>query len=70
MMDLPIRLITPELHEQRGAEAFDQGLGQDDHAMNAGSPAIKHWQFGWHKQRIVRSRAQQAVQQLRKVSPP
>jgi hypothetical protein len=63
-------LTTPEAHEERGAEAFDLGLRQDDHGMNPGSAAIKHWQFGWHKQRIVRSRAQQAVQQLAKGCPP
>ena len=71
-MDLPITLITPDVHEARGAKAYDEGLGADDHGMNPGSPAIKDWQYGWHQRRIEHSsaRGNQAVQQLAEACPP
>jgi hypothetical protein len=31
----------------RGAAAFDKGLGIDDHDMNHGAAAIQWWQAGW-----------------------
>lgn len=71
-MDLSIRLITPELMQELGADAFDQGLGVNDHGMNPGSRAIRDWQAGWHRQRVKnsRKRGNQAAQQLAEVSPP
>jgi hypothetical protein len=69
-MDLSIRLITPEVMRERGAAAFDAGLGQDDHGMNESAPARKDWQYGWHARRIECARAQQAGQQLAEACPP
>lgn len=46
-MDQSITLITPAMHAARGAEAFDRGLGIDDHDMNPGAPAIVDWKRGW-----------------------
>jgi hypothetical protein len=56
LMDLSIKLITPELMEEFGAEAFDMGLGVNDHGMNPGSHAIRDWQAGWHRQRVKRQK--------------
>jgi hypothetical protein len=56
-MDRSITLITPELMQQLGADAFDRGLGADDHDMNHSAQARKDWQFGWHQRRIERSLA-------------
>jgi len=63
-MDDPI--ISRETIRRRGAAAFDQGLGQDDHNMNPGAAAIKDWQFGWHTRRIEKTQAERkpARQQL------
>lgn len=71
-MDRSISLVTPDMHRARGADAFDEGRSVDDHHMNAGSPAIKDWQYGWHQRRIERSRARgnQGVQQLAEACPP
>lgn len=57
MCDLSIRLITPDVHEDRGAKAYDDGLGVNDHGLPEDSRARKHWQCGWHRQRVVRSGA-------------
>jgi hypothetical protein len=64
-MDRSITLITPDLMRERGAEAFDRGLGVEDHEMNHDAAARKDWQFGWHARRIQRSRERgnQAAQQ-------
>ena len=50
-MDLSIRPVTPEIMRQRGADAFDQGRGIDDHHMNPGAPAIADWKQGWRDRR-------------------
>lgn len=47
MMDFSISLVTPEMNRQRGADAFDRGVGIDEHHMNPGSPAIADWKKGW-----------------------
>lgn len=52
-MDLSIALVTPEMQRQRGADAFDRGLGIDDHHMNEGSPAIEDWRKGWMERRAA-----------------
>ena len=52
-MDLSIRPVTPEIMRQRGADAFDEGRGIDDHHMNPGSPAIVDWQQGWRDRRAT-----------------
>jgi hypothetical protein len=46
-MDLSITAITPKMMRQRGADAFDRGLGIDDHGMNPWSPAVADWREGW-----------------------
>lgn len=46
-MDLSICIVTPAMHQARGEEAYDRGLGINDHDMNPGAPAIKDWQAGW-----------------------
>lgn len=48
-MDTSIRAVTPEIMRQRGADAFDRGLGIDDHHMNEGAPAIADWRKGWQQ---------------------
>lgn len=48
-MDTSITLVTPKIHQDRGADAFDRGLDIDDHDMNAGAPAILDWQLGWRR---------------------
>ncbi len=55
-MGRSITLVTPEIMQELGGDAFDRGLGVQDHDMNPGSPAIRDWQFGWHTRRIQRSR--------------
>lgn len=54
-MDTSITLITPEHHQARGAQAFDEGLGENDHDLPPDSPARKAWQYGWHCQRQLRT---------------
>ena len=46
-MDHSITIIPPAIHRQRGADAFDRGLGIDDHYMNPSSPAVADWRKGW-----------------------
>jgi hypothetical protein len=50
-MDHSIRPVTPEIMRQRGADAFDEGRGIDDHHMNPGAPAIADWRKGWLERR-------------------
>jgi hypothetical protein len=70
-MDLSITKLTPEHHQARGAQAFDEGLGEHDHELPVHSSARRHWQYGWHNQRIERSRSSgNQMQQLAEVSPP
>ena len=52
-MDHSITLVTPAMNRQRGADAFDQGRGIDDHHMNPGAPAIADWQQGWRDRRAA-----------------
>lgn len=52
-MDTSITLITPAMHRARGADAFDRGLGIDDHHMNEGAPAIADWRKGWLERRAA-----------------
>ena len=44
---------------QRGADAFDRGLGIDDHNMNPWSAAVADWRAGYIERRAER-RAQHA----------
>lgn len=64
-------IISRETIRARGAAAFDQGRGVDDHHMNPGAPAIKDWQFGWHTRRIqVATARKRQVQHQGAVCPP
>lgn len=46
-MDHSIRLVTPELMREIGAEDYDRGVPIDGHGMNPGAHAIVDWQRGW-----------------------
>jgi hypothetical protein len=48
-MDLSIRVVTPEIMRQFGADAFDRGLTIDDHNMNPWVPAVADWRKGWQE---------------------
>ena len=54
-MDLTIRPVTPEIMRQRGADAFDEHRGIDDHHMNphTSAMAIADWQQGWRDRRAT-----------------
>ena len=52
-MDPSITLVTPAMNRQRGADAFDRGVGIDDHHMNPGAPAIADWRKGWLERRAA-----------------
>ena len=41
------QIVTHAMMMDRGAVAFDKGLGIDDHDMNHGAAAIHWWQAGW-----------------------
>lgn len=51
-MDLSIKPITAEIMRERGAQAFDEGLRENDHGLPPNSDARKHWQYGWHMRRV------------------
>lgn len=66
-MDLSIRLITPEVMREFGADAYDRGVPIDGHGMNPGAHAIKDWQLGWMwREREVL--AEQQRQQVREAA--
>ena len=48
-MDHSITLVTPAMNRQRGADAFDRGVGIDDHGMNPWAPAVADWRKGWQE---------------------
>jgi hypothetical protein len=50
-MDFSISLITPTMHRQRGADAFDRGLSINDHNMNPWVDAVTDWRNGWMERR-------------------
>lgn len=52
-MDESIRAATPENFRARGAQAFDEGLGINDHNMNPWVPAVADWQKGWRDRRAT-----------------
>lgn len=61
-MDLSITPITPEDWQDRGAQAYLDGRGANDHGLPEHSAARKHWQYGWHQQRVVCERAGQQLE--------
>lgn len=71
-MDLNIRPVTPAIMRARGADAFERGLGIDDHDMNPWSSAVSDWQAGWRQRakEDQQDRAWAARQDLAEVSPP
>jgi hypothetical protein len=69
-MDISIRPVTPQIMQDRGADAFDRGLGIDDHDMNLGSLAIVDWQIGWrHRQRQEQEDRAWAARELMECPP-
>lgn len=48
-MDFSISLVTPAMHRARGAQAFDDGRGIDDHGMNPWSAAVADFRKGWQQ---------------------
>jgi hypothetical protein len=50
-MDHSIRPVTPQIMRERGAQAYDMGLGINDHHMNPSALAIADWQAGWMERR-------------------
>ncbi|WP_371763362.1 hypothetical protein [Massilia sp.] len=46
-------IVSRDTIRQRGADAFDQGRGINDHHMNPGAPAIDDWQQGWRDRRAT-----------------
>jgi hypothetical protein len=69
-VDLSIRPVTPEIMRERGAQAFDDGRGIDDHHMNPGAPAIEDWQKGWRDRRAAVHALLLVKHCLGEVSPP
>lgn len=53
MMDTSIRPVTPEFMRERGARAFDAGLGIEDHNMNPWVDAVADWRKGWMERRAA-----------------
>ncbi len=51
------QIISRATMRARGADAFDAGLGVNDHHMNPGSPAIEDWQIGWRKRQAEKLQA-------------
>lgn len=49
-------IISYDAMPDRGAQAFDSGIGVDDHGLEPGSRAAKLWEFGWHGRRVEYSR--------------
>jgi len=41
------QIVSREEMRTRGADAFDDGRGINDHNMNPGAAAIDDWQAGW-----------------------
>jgi hypothetical protein len=69
-MDHSITLVTPAMNRQRGADAFDEGRGIDDHHMNPGAPAIADWQKGWRERRASVHALELVKFCVGEVSPP
>jgi hypothetical protein len=63
-------IISRETMRKRGAKAFEQGLGINDHGMNPGSPAIEDWQAGWRDHRIMVCALHVVKSQLAEACPP
>lgn len=69
-MDLSIRPVTPEIMRERGAFAFDEGRGIDDHHMNPGAPAIADWRKGWLERRAEVHTVALVKHCMERISPP
>jgi hypothetical protein len=50
------QIVTREEMRLRGAEAFDEGRGINDHDMNPGAAAIEDWQAGWRARQVAADR--------------
>lgn len=58
------QIVSREEMQSRGAKAFDEGRGVDDHHMNWMSPAVADWQIGWRRRQAEYSRARGNQAQL------
>jgi hypothetical protein len=68
-MDLSIRVVTPEIMRQFGADAFDRGLTIDDHNMNPWVPAVADWRKGWLERKAT-AEARKLIKAASPGSPP
>jgi len=50
------QIVSREDMRSRGAEAFDEGRGINDHNMNPCAAAIDDWQAGWRARQIAANR--------------
>lgn len=72
-MDLSISLITTGHWFRKGAKAFEDGAGIDDHDLNHDASALRDWKAGYRAQKGHQMRAglvKVVPQQLAEVSPP
>ena len=69
-MDHSIYAVTPAMNRQRGAFAFDEGRGIDDHHMNPGAPAIADWRKGWIERRAAVYARDIVKHCMGEISPP
>jgi len=61
------QIVSREEMRARGAQAFYDGRGVDDHHMNWMSPAVADWQAGWRDRQWA---AEQLAQSLAGACPP
>lgn len=69
-MDESIRAADPAHFRARGAQAFDEGLGINDHDMNPWVPAVDDWQKGWRDRRAAVHARELVKFCVGEVSPP
>lgn len=46
-------IIPRDIIRQRGADAFDEGRGIDDHNMNPWAAAVADWQAGYRERQAA-----------------
>jgi len=69
------QIVSREEMRARGAQAFYDGRGVDDHHMNWMSPAVADWQAGWREAQAEQEgdrqwAAEQLAQSLAGACPP
>jgi hypothetical protein len=55
-MDYSIKLATPEVHQERGTQAYYNGVALGAHGLTDRA-AIKQWEYGWHIGRVAQKHA-------------